>query len=108
MTTVTDLRFLICDASEGSEVILYFVNGRDAPPRMKRHLNKTGKQTFESIVQDGAEGLDGLVNEDSSRADEYAEEVWDWIRDSTVAENKFVPSVHGRERITHTITIAGQ
>ena len=97
-------RFLIIDATEGSEVSLYAVDGRDAPNHVKRHLANTGKRSFENIYEDSAETLDGLVNEESDRADERAEEVWEWLNAATVEENKFVPG-DARQILTHTISI---
>jgi hypothetical protein len=97
-------RFLIVDATEGTEVQLYVANGRDAPGHVKRHLANTGKRKFENIYEDCSETLDGLVNEESERADERADEVWEWLRGVTVAANEFVPGVD-RQAITHTISI---
>ena len=78
------LRFLIVDATEGTEVLLYAVDGRDAPKHMKKYLSKTGKRQFDNVYQDSADTLDGLVDEESERAEERAEEVWEWIGESTI------------------------
>ncbi|MDA9603535.1 hypothetical protein N9S30_00105 [bacterium] len=97
-------RFLIIDATESTEVQLYVVDGRDAPGHVKRYLANTGMRTFENIYEDSAETLAGLVNEESDRADERAEEVWEWLHGATVAQNVFVPGVD-RQVITHTISM---
>lgn len=97
--------FLIVDASEASEVGIYLVNGRDAPAHMKRQLDRSGKRTFTDIHDDGPESLDGLVDEESEQADERAEDVWEWLHQSTKWENKFNPT-DDRVVITHTISIA--
>ena len=98
------LRFLIIDATEGTEISLYAVDGRDAPIHMKRQLAKTGKRSFANLYEDSVDTLGGLVNEESDRAEERAEEVWEWLNASTVEENKFVPD-NSRQMITHTISI---
>ena len=98
------LRFLLIDATEGTEISLYAVDGRDAPIHMKRQLATTGKRSFENIYEESAESLDGLVNEESDRAEERAEDVWEWLNAATVNENKFVPD-NSRQVITHTISI---
>jgi hypothetical protein len=98
------LRFLIVDATEGTEVRLYAVDGRDAPKHMKKYLSKTGKREFENVYQDSAETLDGLVDEDSERAEERAEEVWEWICECTSPENLFKPG-DARQLITHSISL---
>lgn len=103
--TSTTFMFLIVDATEGGEVGIYLVNGRDAPSHMKRRLDRTGRRTFNDLLEDGAEGLDGLVDEESERADERAEEVWEWLRSCTRTENIFNPT-DARVLITHTISIA--
>ena len=101
---MSSLRFLIIDATEGSEVYLYVVDGRNAPNHVKRHLANTGKRSFENIYEDSADSLDGLVDEESGQAEERAEEVWDWLNAATVKENKFVPG-DARQILTHTISI---
>ena len=97
--------FLIVDASESSEVSIYLVNGQSAPAHMKRQLNLSGKRAFCDIHEDGPENLDGLVNEDSEQADEQAEDVWEWLRESMIIDNVFNPT-DDRVVITHTISIA--
>ena len=97
--------FLICDATEGSEVCIYLVDGRDAPGHMKRHIQHTGQTVFDTVIEDGPEGMQGLVDENSERADERAEEVWEWLQTATHAGTVFKPD-GGRVLITHTISIA--
>jgi hypothetical protein len=97
--------FLIVDATEGSEVGIYLVDGNDAPNHLKRHIKRTGQTAFDDLIEDGAEGLQGLVDEDSEQADERADEVWEWLRSKTTRENRFTPT-GGRVPITHTISIA--
>jgi hypothetical protein len=97
--------FLIVDASEASEVSIYLVNGRDAPAHMKKHIESSGKRTFNDIHEDGPESLDGLVDEDADEADEQAEEVWEWLNECRSRENTFNPTDE-RVVITHTISIA--
>jgi hypothetical protein len=97
--------FLIVDASEASEVSIYLVNGRDAPPRMKMQIESSGKRTFNDIYEEGPESLDGLVGRDAEDADECAEEVWEWLNECRSRENKFNPTDE-RVVITHTISIA--
>ena len=104
-TTVNmPLRFLIVDATEGTEILLYAVDGRDAPKHMKKYLSKTAKREFENVFQDCAESLDGLVDDESECADERADEVWAWIDEVTIPENLFKPA-DARQLITHTISL---
>jgi len=97
-------RFLIIDASECTEVALYVISGRDAPGHLKRRLASTGTRKFENIYEDSPDTLNGLVDEDSDRAEERAEEVWEWLHGATRPENFFCPG-SDRQLITHTISI---
>jgi hypothetical protein len=102
--TINSGHVLVADGREGSELVLYLAPMRDAPGHMKRNLARTGEREFNDILEDGPDSLNGLVNEDSERAEEHAEAVWEWINSCTVPENRFKPS-DARVRITHTITI---
>lgn len=99
------LQFLIVDATEGSEVGVYLVDGRDAPGHMKRRLASIDQTVFSDLIEDDDPGLNGLVDENSDRAEERAAEVWEWIQSKTTRENIFQPA-GGRVLITHTISIA--
>lgn len=96
--------FLIVDASEASEVGIYLVNGNSAPAHMKRQLDRSGKRTFTDIREEGADSLEGLVDEESDEADARAGEVWEWIHENMTKENVFNPT-DDRVVITHTISI---
>jgi hypothetical protein len=104
MPLVTSM-FLIVDASEASEVSIYLVNGRDAPPRMKMQIESSGKRTFNDIYEDVPATLDGLVDEYAEDAEDRAEEVWEWLKECRSRENTFNPTDE-RVVITHTISIA--
>jgi hypothetical protein len=101
----TPFGFLIVDASEPGEPMVYLVDGSRAPAHMIRHIRRTKQRRFRNIYEDNAETMDGLVNADADNADERADEVWAWIATCTKPENEFIP---GDEPvlITHAIQIA--
>ena len=101
---VMPLRFMIVDATEGTEVFIYAVDGRDAPKHLKRLLRKTDQRDFTNVYQDSPETMDGLVDAASERADEHAEEVWEWLHEVTIPENAFKPS-DARQLVSHTISL---
>ena len=102
---MSPIKFLIVDATESSEPMLYYVDGASAPGHLKRHLrNNPELLEFEFVVDDGADGMMGLVDPDSDSAEERAEEVMEWLRDVANPKNKYKPG--GRMIATHYISIA--
>ena len=102
---MTSIKFLIVDASETGEPRLYYVDGRNAPSHLKRRLQNNPDLTeFEFVIEDGSDGMMGLVDPESDQADEQSEEVMEWLRDVCNSSNKFKPG--GRLLVTHYISIA--
>ena len=95
---------LVADAREAGEPQLYYFSLDDAPRHMRRQIKLNEKTTYEFLIQDGADSLMGLVDEDSEDAEERTEEVWNYIDTKCVTENKFQPGIH--QSISYSFTLA--
>ena len=95
---------LVVDSREGSEVELYYASLEHAPEHMAKRLGKNGQTTYQVYEDPGEPGsLDGLVNEELECAQDWAEEVWEFLQSLMVEENKFKPN--GSHRIDYSIAV---
>jgi len=103
----TNFRFQIIDATECTEIRVFYVSGADAPNHMKKHILKTGQRKFHNVHGDTPETLGGLVDEDDideDRANEHAGNVCEWLEAVCTSNDEFEPS-DSRQIISHYITI---
>ena len=95
---------LVADAREASEPQLFYFSLRDAPKHMKKQMTKNTSLTYEFLCNDGPHALMGLVDTESDEADTRADEIWDYLDEKCVMENKFQPGTH--RSIQYSFTFA--
>ena len=71
--------------------MMYYFNARDAPRHMKRAIEVSETKRFDFVIEDGAAGAQGLVDEDHDLADERAEEVMEYLSSKCKTENEVNP-----------------
>ena len=103
VTSIVGKRIQILDCRESSEMAPYIVEvTNETPVHMRRQMLK--KTEFHNVIlNDGEDGLDGLVDVDAEDDDEEegedmdvaAEEVKEWIESQLVEENKLTAPFAG-------------
>jgi hypothetical protein len=95
---------LILNGQEQTENIPYRVQLDSAPSHMKHAIRRSSTKRFDSVIRDGPEGMQGLVDESDEEADERAEEIMDWLEGQCTRENEFQ---YPFGRVDVCITLAG-
>ena len=82
---------LIVNAQESVEISMYRVKLDSAPNHMKRVIRRSSTKVFRSLMRDGPDSMDYLVDPDDEEADEKADEIMDWLEDqcTPTLENKY-------------------
>lgn len=86
---------MVVDAREPSEPVTFIIDTDKAKPpkHMMRMINRSTDKCFEHIMEDGAESMAGLVNEESESANERAEEVFEYLNSQCIPGNKYKPGM---------------
>ena len=80
---------LIANGQESTENIPYRVQLDSAPSHMKSAIKRSSTKRFDSLIRDGPQGMDGLVDDADEEADERADEIMDWLEDQCTRENEY-------------------
>ena len=85
------MKIMVVDAQEPSEPETFIIDTdvTEPPRHMMRMIQRSSHKYFEQIVNDGADAMSGLVDEDHDQAHEHAEEIFEYIGAHSKEANKY-------------------
>jgi len=91
----TPMKIFLVDAQEPAEPNSYMIDtdGTKPPQHMIRMIGLSTGKCFEHIINDGAESMQGLVNEELEDADDQANEIFEYLHLHSTPEKKIKPGM---------------